>query len=105
MANYLQQIVGTRPASDASEFGYPAGANVFVLKNENGQLHIIYGAAGDTMTSAGLDAAYANAPNGSIYVCMDGTTTKKLAIKFGNIGLKNGSFLFSSITTAPYVTV
>jgi hypothetical protein len=76
---------------------------VFVIKNDNGQVHLIYGpSSGDTMTSAGLDAAYANAPNGSMYICGDGATTKKIAIKFGNYGLKNGSFLFSS---AAYVTV
>jgi hypothetical protein len=102
VANFLQQILGTRPASDASEFGYPALASAFVIKNELGQFHLIFGAAADTISSAGLDAAYANAPNGSIYVCMNGTTTKKIAIKFGNIGLKDGSFLFSS---AAYATV
>ena len=100
MGNFLQQIVGTRPASDASEYGYPTGASVFELKNDLGKFHLIFGAAGDTMTSAGLDSLYANAPNGSIYVAMDGTTTKKLAVKFGNIGLTNGSFLFSSAAFA-----
>lgn len=102
MASFLQQILGTRPASDASEFSYPVAASAFVIKNELGQFHLIYGAAGDTMTSAGLDSLYANAPNGSIYVCMNGVTTKKLAVKFGTIGLKDGSFLFSS---AAYATV
>lgn len=100
MGNFLQQIVGTRPASDASEYGYPAGASVLEVKNDLGKFHIIWGAAGDTMTSAGLDGLYANAPNGSIYIAMDGTTTKMIAIKFGNIGLINGSFLFSSAAYA-----
>ena len=102
MGNFLQQIVGTRPTSDASEYGYPAGASCLEVKNDLGKFHIIWGSASDTMTSAGLDAAYANAPNGSVYIAMDGTTTKKIAIKFGNIGLKDGSFLFSS---AEYATV
>lgn len=103
MANYLQQIVSTRQASETSEFGYPAGASVFVMGNGVNQFHLIFGpASGDTITSAGLDASYANAPNGSIYVCGDGTTTKKIAIKFGNPGAKTGSFLFSS---AAYATV
>jgi hypothetical protein len=103
VANFLQQILGTRPASDASEFGYPVGASVYVLKNELGQFHLIFGAAGDTpKTSAGLNALYGNAPNGSIYCWMDGGTTPRLAIKFGNIGLKTGSFLFSS---ADYATL
>lgn len=103
MANYLQQLVGTRQSSDAAEFGYPAGAQVFVMGNGVNQFHLIFGpASGDTITSAGLDAAYANAPNGSTYICGDGTTTKKIAIKFGNPGSKSGSFLFSS---AAYATV
>ena len=103
MASYLQQIVATRPASDASEFGYPVGANVFVLKNENGQFHLIFGpVSGDTQTTAGLGASYANAPNGSIYVAGDNQTTKKIAIKFGAPGLKDGTFLYSS---AAYVAV
>lgn len=102
MASFLQQILGTRPASDPSEFGYPVGASVYVLKNELGQFHLIYGDATDTPSSAGLDAVYANAPNGSIYVFMDAGTTPRIAVKFGNIGLKNGSFLFQS---ADYVAV
>lgn len=103
MANNLQQIVSTQQSSAASEFGYPVGAQVFVMGNGVNQFHLIFGpASGDTITSAGLDAAYANAPNGSTYFCCDGVTTKKIAIKFGNPGLKTGSFLFSS---AAYVTV
>jgi len=98
--DYLQPIVGTRPPSDAGEFGYPATAAVLVLRSGAYTFHLIFGAADDTMTSAGLDAAYANAPNGSIYVAMDSNTTKKLAVKFGNLGLSNGSFLFSSAAFA-----
>jgi len=94
--NYLQQLVGTVAPSDPTEFGYPAGASVLQLGNEAGKFHVIFGAAADTMTSAGLNALYANAPNGSLYICMDGATTKKIAIKFGNVGLKDGSFLFSA---------
>lgn len=103
MANYLQQIVSTQQSSASSEFGYPVGAQVLVLGNGSNSFHLIFGpASGDTITSAGLDAAYAKAPNGSIYVCGDGTTTKKIAIKFGNPGAISGSFLFSS---AAYATV
>ena len=98
--DYLQPIVGTRPPSDAGELAYPATALVLVLKSGAYTVHIIFGAVDDTMTSVGLDAAYANAPNGSIYVAMDGATTKMLAIKFGNVGLINGSFLFSSAAYA-----
>jgi hypothetical protein len=100
--DYLQQVVGTRPPSDASEFGYPALSTCFVMKTGATQFHIIFGAAADTMTTAGIDGLYANAPNGSIYISMDSNTTKKIFIKFGNIGLANGSFLGSS---AAYATV
>jgi hypothetical protein len=96
----LQPIVETRPPSDSGQYGYPAEALVLELKNGNYRVHLIFGAAADTMTSAGLDSAYANAPNGSIYVCMDGNTTKKIAIKFGNVGLTDGSFLFSNAAYA-----
>ena len=54
----------------------------------------------DTMTTAGLNAAYANAPNNSLYITGDGATTKKIAIKFGTPGLTNGSFLFSAALAA-----
>lgn len=99
---FLQPVVEQRPPSDASEFSFTNNQGlVLLLKNSLFLTEmIIWGDPADTMTSAGLNAAYANAPNNSLYITGDGATTKKIAIKFGTPGLTNGSFLFSAALAA-----
>lgn len=90
MANFLQQIVSTRQASETSEFGYPAAACVFVMGNGVNSFHLIF-ASGDSGDAPG--ALYDNAPNGSIYIPLTTTAANyNIRVKFGAAGLKNGTW-------------
>ena len=93
----LQNIVGTRPPSDASEYSYPAEALVIEFKNAGNRVHLIFG-SGDTLDAPGV--LYNNAPNGSVYIPLTAEPALYcIFVKFGLAGLINGTWVATPALT------
>lgn len=81
----LTHIVETVPPADS--YGYPTSALVVEFKNDSNRVHLIL----DDQATPSTD--FANAPNGSIFICLTETAGEnKIHVKFGAKGKSDGAW-------------